>query len=121
MQAIHFFEGVAGHDHFAAHFEIAGDAGFFQQDRIDAQRNRADCFYVGRDVFAGGSVAARDSSHQRAIFVNEGKAEAVKLMLGDVIDFFAAGGFANTTIEGSERFERERVVEADHWRLMANF
>ena len=116
LETIHFFESVARHDHFAAHFEIARNAGFFQKDRIDTQRNRADCFYVGRDVFAGGSVAARDAANKRAIFVNQGEAETVKLVLGNVIDFLAARGFANTAIKGSQRFERESVVEADHRR-----
>src|SRR6266481_8432164 len=34
LEAIHFLESLAGHDHFAADFEVARNAGFFQQDRI---------------------------------------------------------------------------------------
>src|ERR1700757_627483 len=105
LEAIHFLESVAGHDYFAAHFEVGRNAGFFQQDRIDTQRNRADCFYVRCDVFSGGSVAPRNASNQRAIFVNQGEAETVKLVLGHVIDSLAACGFAYATIKGSKRFE----------------
>src|ERR1700751_5709880 len=111
LEAIHFLESVSGHDHFAAHFEVARNAGFFQQDWIDTQGNGPDCLYVGSDVFAGGSIAARDASHQRAILVNERKAKAIELMFRDVVDFFAACGFAYATIKGSKRFERESVIE----------
>ena len=94
--------------------------GFLEVGGIDPQRNGANGAHVGRDVFAGGAVTAGDGTDKGAFFVNEGHAEAVEFVFGDVFDFFAAGEFADAAIEIGEFVEREGVVEADHRGFVAD-
>src|SRR3984957_8500341 len=95
---VHGVESLAGHDRFAANFERAGQAGFLEMFFIDPERDGANGAHVGRDVFAGGAISASDGANQRAIFVNQRHAEAIKFMFGDVFDFFAAGEVADAAI-----------------------
>ncbi len=100
---------------------VPAEPGFLQQRGIDGQRNRANRFHVRRDVFAGGAVAARHAAHQRALLIKQRKAQAVEFVLGDVIDFLAAGELAHAAVEFAERLERKCVVEADHRRRVPHF
>ena len=120
LLAIHGFEGLASHHDFAANFERRRQLGFFEGGGIDAQRNRANRFHVGRDVFSGGAVAAGDAANEKAIFILEGNAEAIELVLGDVFDFLAADSLADAAIELAESVVGKSVVETEHGPRVAD-
>src|SRR5882762_3730327 len=114
LLAIHGFEGFAGHQDFAADFEAGGELEFFQGGEVYAQRDGADRLHVGRDVFAGASVAASDAARESAVHILQRDAEAVELVLGDIFDFFAAAALANAAVEIGQGFVGKSVVQAKH-------
>src|SRR5712675_609386 len=99
LLAVHGFEGFAGHQDFAADLEAGGELEFFQGGEVYAQRDGTNRFHIGRDVFAGASIAASDAARESAVHILQRDAEAVEFVLGDVLDVFAAAALANAAVE----------------------
>ena len=76
-------EGLDGHVHFAADFNMGRIV-------VDAQRNRPNRADVVRNVFADPSVAAGDAADELAVLVNEVDCQPVDFQLDDVFQRFAA-------------------------------
>ena len=114
LLAVERVEGFAGHHDFAAHFKGGGKFHFFQGGGIDAQRDRANRFYVRRDFFSGGAITAGNASDKEAIFILQGDAEAVEFVFGDVLDVFPAAAFAHAAVPIAEGVVGKSVVEAEH-------
>ena len=94
---VHFLEGGDGHEHFAADFEIGGDAGFLQLVQRDGKRDGANRAHVQGDVFADGAVAAGDAADQFAILVVQGQGHAVELQFADVVNVLASRPLSSWT------------------------
>src|SRR5690348_1713509 len=105
---------LARHHHFPAHLEIRRQLHFFQRRRIHAQRYGPDRLHIRRHVFARRAVAARHTAHQHAIFVLQGNAQPVELMLRNVFDFFLAAPFSHPPVPFPQRVIRKRIVQAEH-------
>ncbi len=105
---------LARHQHFAAHLEIGGQSGLFQCRRIDLQRYRANRFYIGSDVFAGRSIAARHAAHKFSASVLQRNTQTIEFVLGNIFDLFLANAFTHAPVEVAQRVVRKRVVEAQH-------
>src|SRR5712672_875038 len=114
LLAVHGFEGFARHQDFAADLEAGRELEFFQGGEVYAQRDGANGFHVGRDVFAGASIAASDAARESAVHILQRDAEAVELVLGDVLDVFAAAALAHTAVEIRQGFVGKSVVQAKH-------
>src|SRR4029077_7695195 len=117
---VQIFECLARHHRLATHFERSRESRFFEGRQINAQRDRADGLGIRCDVFAGGPVAPRDSAHKYPLLIKQRHAQAVELVLADVVDFFTPDQLADAPVEGLEFLERECIVEADHRRLVPN-
>src|SRR5712672_1980952 len=114
LLAVHGFERFASHQDFAADLEAGRELEFFQGGEVYAQRDGADRLHVGRDVFAGASIAASDAAREAAVDVLQRDAEAIELVLGDVLDFFAAAALANAAVEIGQGLVGKSVVQAEH-------
>src|SRR5712671_1416034 len=80
LLAVHGFEGFAGHQDFAADLEAGGELEFFQGGEVYAQWDRANGFYIGRDVFAGAAVTASDAAREAAVDILQRDAEAIEFV-----------------------------------------
>ena len=76
-------EGLDGHVHFAADFNMGRIV-------VDAQRNRPDGTDIVRNIFADPSVAAGNAADKLAVLVNEVDCQPVDFQLDDVFQRFAA-------------------------------
>src|SRR5713101_6695136 len=114
LLAIHGFESFAGHQDFAADFEAGGELEFFQGGEVYTQWDGANRLHVGSDIFAGAPVAASDASREAAVYVLQRNAEAVKLVFGDVLYFFAAAALAHAAVEIGHGLVGKGVVQAEH-------
>jgi hypothetical protein len=120
LLAIEILERLSRHHRLPAHFEIARQAVLLERGGIDAQRDRADGPDIGGDVLASGSIAARHAAHQRSIFIDERKAQAVEFVFGYVFHLLALGTLARAAVEIAQLVVAIGVVEAQHRRGMAH-
>ncbi len=109
------------HEHLAANFEIGGDAGFLQFLRRNDKRHRAHGAHVGRNVFSGRAVAARDAAHQLAAFITQRQRHAVELEFADVLNVGAPAEFLHPPLPIAQLFFAVSVVERQHRRGMRDF
>ncbi len=105
LAGVEALEIVAPHVDLAAHFEHVGHG---TVDGPQAERDLADGADILRDVFTGGTVAARGGLDQEAPFVAQVDRQAVELEFGRVFD--GRIGFGQPQLAAHAGIEGERAV-----------
>src|SRR5215469_10597000 len=94
-------EAGGRHEQLAANLKARWNAGLIEPGKINRQGYRAHGSNIGRDVFAGRSVAAGDTACQLAVFVDERQRHTIELEFANVVDLPAAAQFVNAVLPGT--------------------
>ena len=113
---VEFLEALAVHVDLAPHFQIR----VVLEVTGQRQRNRAQGFQVGSDVFAGLAVAAGRPLHKLAMLISEGDAQPVEFEFHHILDLIGAEIFDDAVVEVAYLFDVVGVVEAEHGRFVTH-
>ncbi len=118
---VHLLERGQRHQQFSAHFKIRRDTGFPQLFFWNGKRHRAHGAHVERDVLAHTAVAASDSAHQLAVFIDQSQRHAVEFQLTNVVHVAMAAELVHAALPVPQFFFAVGVVERQHGRRVRYF